>query len=216
MIAGTAQMYRSQPLSLLAYSMRVQLKLGAQAEDDKHKEYCDAEFEKSADEEKATNDKMASEDATISELTDGIATLTSDVATLTETIKELDKSVALATDGRKAEHAEYSESATLNDAANQLLEKAKQRLYKFYNPNLYVAPAKKELSMEDSLYVKAGREEFASPALVQIRAHSRVSLPEAPEIFSGIQRPKREKSTGVVALMEMMQKDMQADMKDNL
>merc|ERR1719197_1664215 len=236
MIAGTAQTYRSQPLSLLAYSMRVQLKLGAkaqnfgqiigmidnmvkilgdeQAEDDKHKEYCDAEFEKSADEEKATNDKMASDDATISELNDGIATLTSDVATLTETIKELDKSVALATDGRKAEHAEYSESATLNDAANQLLEKAKQRLYKFYNPNLYVAPAKKELSMEDSLYVKAGREEFASPALVQIRAHSRVALPQAPETFSGIQQPKTEKSTGVVALMEMMQKDLQADMKD--
>merc|ERR1719197_129933 len=234
MIAGTAQKYRSQPLSLLAYSMRAQLKLGAkaqnfgqiigmidnmvkilgdeQAEDDKHKEYCDAEFEKSADEEKAANDKMASEDATISELTDGIATLTSDVATLTEAIKELDKSVALATDGRKAEHAEYSESATLNDAANQLLEKAKQRLYKFYNPNLYVAPAKKELSMEDSLYVKAGREEFAG--LVQIRAHSRVVLPQAPETFSGIQQPKSEKSTGVIALMTMMQKDLQSDMKD--
>merc|ERR1719197_888205 len=157
MIAGLASTYNSKPLSLLAYSMRIQLKtktqnfgmlmgmidnmvkiLGdEQAEDDKHKEFCNTEFDKTADEEKATNDKMASEDATISELNDGIATLTSDVATLTETIKELDKSVALATDGRKAEHAEYSESATLNDAANQLLEKAKQRLYKFYNPNLY-------------------------------------------------------------------------------
>merc|ERR1719183_2349342 len=67
--------------------------------------------------------------------------------------------------------------------------------------------------MEDSLYVKAGREEFVSAALVQIRSH-KMALPQAPETFSGIQQPKREKSTGVVALMEMMQKDLQADMKD--
>merc|ERR1719199_1223132 len=120
MISGLAQTYKSQPLSLLAYSMRVQVKLGAKAQnfgmivqsidtmvkilgdeqgdDDKHKEYCDAEFEKSADEEAAAKDKLASEEATITELSDGIATLTSDVATLTEQIKELDKSVATATD----------------------------------------------------------------------------------------------------------------------
>ena len=68
--------------------------------------------------------------------------------------------------------------------------------------------------MEDSLYVKAGREEFASPALFQIRAHSRVALPEAPATFAGLQQPKSEKSTGVIALMEMMQKDLASDMAD--
>jgi len=234
MIAGAAQLYKSQPLSLLAYSMQVQIKLGAKAQnfnqilgmidnmvkilaseqgdDDKHKEYCEAEFDKAGDEEKAANDKMAGEDATITEVSDGIATLTSDVATLTEGIKELDKSVATATNARKAEHAEYTSSAALNEAANALLEKAKQRLNKFYNPTLYKAPPKKELSMEDSLYVKAGREEFAG--LVQIRTHSRVMLKQAPETFSGIQQPKREKSTGVIALMNMMQSDLQSDMKD--
>merc|ERR1719261_1819807 len=36
----------------------------------------------------------------------------------------------------------------------------------------------------------------------------------APETFSGIQQPKREKSTGVLALMDMMQKDLQSDMAD--
>merc|ERR1719456_1935096 len=236
MIAGAAQTYRSQPLSLLSYSMSVQLKLGAkaqnfnmimgmidnmvkilgdeQADDDKSKDYCDAELEKAADEKTAANDKMASEDATITELSDSIATLATDVATLTEQIKELDKSVATATNARKAEHAEYTETQTLNEAAAQLLEKAKQRLYKFYSPNLYKAPPKKELSMEDSLYSKAGRDEFVSPALVQIRSHSRLAQPTPPETFSGIQQPKSEKSTGVIALMEMMQKDLASDMAD--
>merc|ERR1719156_492454 len=169
------------------------------------------EFDKSADEEAATTDKIASLDATVTELTDSAATLKEDIATLTGEIKELDKSVATATASRKAEHAEYTTSAALNEAANALLEKAKQRLNKFYNPTLYKAPPKKELSMEDSLYVKAGREEFAG--LVQIRTHSHAMLKQAPETFSGIQQPKREKSTGVIALMDMMQSDLQSDMK---
>merc|ERR550514_650949 len=110
MIASAAQTYNSKPLSLLAYSMRVQIKLGEKAqnfgqilgmidnmvkilaaeqgEDDKHKEFCDAEFEKSGDEEAAAKDKMASEDATITEVTDSISTLAADVAALTEGMKE--------------------------------------------------------------------------------------------------------------------------------
>merc|ERR1719335_20253 len=111
MIAGAAQTYKSQPLSLIAYSMQVQIKLGAKAQnfnqilgmidnmvkilaqeqgdDDKHKEYCEGEFDKAGDDEKAAKDKMAGEDATITEVTDSIATLASDVATLTESIKDL-------------------------------------------------------------------------------------------------------------------------------
>jgi len=235
-LSAAALKFDSKPLALISFSMRSKIKLAAktgvkaqnfgmimnmidnmvkilgeeQAEDDKHKEYCEAEFDKSGDEEKATTDKIASLDATVTELTDSAATLKEDIATLTGEIKELDKSVAQATAQRKAEHAEYTTNAALNEAANALLEKAKQRLNKFYNPTLYKAPPKKELSMEDSLYVKAGREEFAG--LVQIRSHSRVA--QAPEVFSGIQQPKREKSTGVIALMNMMQSDLQSDMKD--
>jgi len=235
-LSAAALKFDSKPLALISFSMRSKIKLAAktgvkaqnfgmimnmidnmvkilgeeQDEDDKHKEYCEAEFDKSGDEEKATTDKIASLDATVTELTDSAATLKEDIATLTGEIKELDKSVAQATEQRKAEHAEYTTNAALNEAANALLEKAKQRLNKFYNPTLYKAPPKKELSMEDSLYVKAGREEFAG--LVQIRSHSRVA--QAPEVFSGIQQPKREKSTGVIALMNMMQSDLQSDMKD--
>jgi chromosome segregation ATPase len=169
---------------------------------------------KAGDDEKAATDKIASLDASVTELNDQAATLKDDIATLTEEIKALDKAVATATEQRKAEHAEYTTSAALNEAALQLLEKAKQRLNKFYNPTLYKAPPKRELSMEDSLYAKAGRDEFVSPALVQIRAHSRVAQPQAPETFSGIQQPKSEKSTGVIALMEMMQSDLKSDMAD--
>merc|ERR1719201_1972917 len=163
-----------------------------QAEDDKEHGYCEGELEKSGDEKAATSDTLAQTEASITELKDSSTSLDSDIATLTEQIKELDKSVAAATEQRKAEHAEYTNTATLNEAASQLLAKAKNRLNKFYNPVLYKKEAKKELSMEDSLYVKAGRSEFAG--LVQIRSHRQ---PAFPQTFSGAAPAKKsEKSTG--------------------
>merc|ERR1719181_1413974 len=178
-----------------------------QGDDDKSKDYCEREFEKAADDEAAAKDKIASLDATTTELGDSIATMAADIEALEAEIKELDKAVATATQQRKAENAEYTEQATLNEAAAQLLEKAKQRLYKFYNPTLYKAPPEKELTMEGKIYAAAGRDEYASyEGLVQIRAHShKVAPPQMPETFSGPLEKKGEKSTGVIALMEQMQ-----------
>merc|ERR1719409_2685648 len=181
-----------------------------QGDDDKEHEYCETELEKSEDESAATNDALAQTAATISELKDSAASLQSDIAALTGEIKELDKSVAAATEQRKAEHAEYTNTATLNEAASQLLAKAKNRLNKFYNPVLYKKEARKELSMEDSLYVKAGRSEFAG--LVQIQSHRQ---PLAfPQTFSGAAPAKKqEKSTGVIALMTQMEGELRSDME---
>merc|ERR1719265_1964850 len=155
-----------------------------QAEDDKSHGYCEAELEKSGDEKAATNDALAQTEATITELKDSSASLDGDIATLTEQIKDLDKSVAAATEQRKAEHAEYTNTATLNEAA-------------------------KELSMEDSLYVKAGREEFVG--LVQIRSHAQ--QPQPPATFDGPVQKKGEKSTGVIALMTQMEGELKSDIQ---
>jgi len=234
-IAGAVSRSHSQPLALLQYSISAQLKLAQkgkvtnfgmilemvdnmlvilgdeQGDDDKSKDYCTAELEKSADDEAAAKDKIAALDASATEMSDSVAALASDIEALGAQIKEVDKAVATATAQRKAENAEYTEAATMNEAAAQLLEKAKQRLYKFYNPTLYKEEPKKELSMEDSIYVSSGRSEFAG--LVQIRSH-RVAPPEMPETFSGAPEKKSEKSTGVIALMEQMQGELKSDIAD--
>merc|ERR1719487_1861579 len=157
-----------------------------QAEDDKTKEYCNAEFEKSANDETAEKDKIAGLDASITEMKDSIDTLKTDVSTLSEQIKELDKSVAQATQQRKLENAQYTESATMNEAALQLLDKAKNRLNKFYNPTLYKEEPVKELSQEDAIYVSAGREEFAG--LAQVNAHSHSTTESKVKVY----QPKSE------------------------
>merc|ERR1719326_1777427 len=88
-----------------------------------------------------------------------------------------------------------------------LVEKAKNRLQKFYNPTLYKAPPKTEMSMEEKI-MQAG-------SFVQIRrSQFDVAPPPPPETFEGGYQKKGEKSAGVIGLMDMIIKDLGNDMKD--
>jgi DNA repair exonuclease SbcCD ATPase subunit len=173
-----------------------------QADDDKSKTYCQDEFEKSADEETAAKEKLASTEAKISELEDTVAQLAEEIEVLQGEIKGLDKAVAEATEQRKEEHANFGTTTELSEAAIQLLGKAKNRLQKFYNPTLYKAPPKTEMTMEEKI-VDAG-------TFAQIHAHRDVD-DEAP---SFAQYKKSEKSAGVLGLMDMMVSELESDMKD--
>jgi hypothetical protein len=225
LISSAAQIYRSSTLSLLAFASKTRLRMAQkhkskadfgeimkmidgmvgvltaeQADDEKHKVFCTAEFEKSADEKADTETEIAGLQSTMAELADEIATLGEDVATLTSGIAVLDKSVADATEQRKEEHAAYTEALALQETAIALIAKAKNRLQKFYNPTLYKAPPKKEITMEEKIIA-------AGTSFVQI------AQPEAPETF-GAYVQKSEKSAGVMALMDMITKEMEGEMKE--
>merc|ERR1719159_2246754 len=98
------------------------------------------------DEQTAAKEKKAMIESQIAEATDAVAALADEIATLEADIKDLDKTVAQATEQRKEEHEDFTEMMQLNEAAVQLVEKAKNRLQKFYNPTMYKAPPKKEMS----------------------------------------------------------------------
>jgi len=171
-----------------------------QAGDDKSKTFCEDELEKAEDEDKAAKEKKAMHEATLGEMSDEIEALTESIATLEQDIKDLDKTVAQATEQRKEEHADYLEMMQLNEAAVALVGKAKNRLQKFYNPTMYKAPPKTEMSMEDKI-MEAG-------SFAQIRAHAKDD-----EDFD-VSYKKSEKSAGVIGLMDMMISEVETDMKD--
>merc|ERR1712113_477931 len=79
-----------------------------------------------------------------------------EIASLNAGIAALDKSVAEATEQRKQEHQDFKELMASDSAAKELLGFAKNRLNKFYNPKLYKAPPKVELSKEDRIFVSEG------------------------------------------------------------
>merc|ERR1719191_2059818 len=127
-----------------------------QTDDDTQKAFCDEEFTKSAAEKKETEEKLASLAASIEEMSATVATLTSEIETLSAEIAALDKAVAEATEQRKEEHGAFLQMQAENQAATQLVEAAKNKLYKFYNPTMYKAPERRELTEEERIAVTAG------------------------------------------------------------
>merc|ERR1719401_3051464 len=95
---------------------------------------------------KVLDQKMSDLEKSMEDAKETIATLAEDIKSLMAGIKALDKAVAEATVTRKAENAEYKELMSGNKAAKELIGVAKNRLNKFYNPKMYKAPPKRELS----------------------------------------------------------------------
>merc|ERR1719301_109465 len=180
-----------------------------QTDDDTQKAFCDEEFTKSAATKKETEDKIASLAASIEEMSATVATMKSEIETLTAEIAALDKAVAEATEQRKEEHAMFLQAQAEGSAAVQLIEAAKNKLNKFYNPTMYKAAPKTENTMEEKI-IEAG-------TFVQVRSHSDdefgVAPPPPPETFGAYEK-KGEKSAGVIGLMDMMVKELETDMKD--
>merc|ERR1719480_323368 len=120
----------------------------------------------------------------MADATESISTLSSEIEALEDGIKKLDKSVGEATATRKEEHDDFVETLAANTAAKDLLNFAKNRLNKFYNPKLYKAPPKRELSEEERITVNMGGTlapttlggiagtGIGAVALVQVRAHT--------------------------------------------
>merc|ERR1719393_1144155 len=199
-----------------------------QADDDTQKAFCDEEFTKSAATKKETEDKLASLAASIEEMSATVATLKSEIETLTAEIKALDKAVAEATEQRKEEHAAFLKASAEGSAAVQLIEAAKNKLNKFYNPTMYKAPERRELTEAERIAVSSGapdprdaEEATAAPGIAgtgiavfaQVRDASNAAPPPPPETF-GAYTKKTGKSNGVIKLMDMMIGDVKTDLTD--
>lgn len=154
-----------------------------------------------------------------------IATLSDDIAALTQGIVDLDKSVVEATENRKEENEAYKALMAADTAAKDLLVFAKNRLNKFYNPELYVAPPKRELSAGDRIYENMGGElTTAAPGgiantgvavLAQVEGHDQNSVaPPPPPATWGAYSKKSEESTGVIGMIDLLIKDLDKEMTE--
>merc|ERR1719487_1021381 len=112
--------------------------LGKEQQDDNDKkEYCEKMIDQTEDNLKSLELSVSDLGKAIADYKERIATLTEEIGALEDGIKALDKQVAEATDDRKEEHAENTETVANDNAAKELIGLAKNRLNKFYNPKLY-------------------------------------------------------------------------------
>jgi len=182
-----------------------------QKTDDETKTFCSAEISKSDAKQADTEEAIAQSTAAIEEMTEESATLASEITSLQKEIKDLDKAVAEATEQRKTEHSEFLTFQTENNAAVQLIEKAKNALNKFYRPNLYKEAPKKELTEEEKILVASGRSDMVATVapefFAQVKTSDDVAPPPPPATWDAYQK-KDGKSNGVMALMDMLMKEL--------
>merc|ERR1719230_2544508 len=123
-----------------------------QQDDDDKKEMCEMQLDKAEDDLKVLETTIADLEKSMEEG----ATLTDEIAALTKGLEDLDKSVKEAMETRKEENEDYTTTMASNTAAKELIEFAKNRMQKFYNPSLYKAPPKRELSEEERITLNMG------------------------------------------------------------
>merc|ERR1719375_1406904 len=153
--------------------------------------------------------------------------LANEINALTAGIKALDKAVAESTVQRKAENADYTELMAQNSAAKEVIAFAKNRLQKFYNPALYKPPAKRELTEDERITLNMGGTlaPTAPPAgiagtgiavsFLQTGSEddAKEAPPPAPETF-GAYSKKSEESGGVIAMIDLLVKDLDKEMTE--
>merc|ERR1719281_1179192 len=179
-----------------------------QASDDAQKGFCDKDIEKTTKEQKDTEEEIASSAALIEECKEASAQTADEIALLQKEIKELDLAVAEATEQRKEEHGEYIQFMEENNAAVQLLERAKNKLNKFYRPSQYV----KETTPEPIVLSQLSPAHLEGLAFVQVKRHKEAP-PPPPETW-GAYKKKSGKSNGAMALLERLTKGLQDGLSD--
>jgi DNA repair exonuclease SbcCD ATPase subunit len=113
-----------------------------QLNDEHKKEYCEAQFDQAEDKKKTLEQDISDAEKNIEDDKETVKTLLSEIDALEDGIRALDKQVADATDQRKEEASDYQNLMANNMAANGLLDMAKNRLNKFYNPKLAALQSK--------------------------------------------------------------------------
>jgi len=170
--------------------------------DDEHKkEYCEMQFDFTEDKKKDLERSVSDLETAIEDAKEGIAQLKIDIEALDDGIKALDKSVAEATEQRKEENAEFTELAASNSAAKDILNFAKNRLNKFYNPKMYKAAA---LQISKHLH-----------SFMQLSSHKNVADPGPAPEAPGEYKKKSEEGGGVIAMIDTIISDIDKEITEN-
>lgn len=190
-----------------------------QRSDDSKKAYCTSEIDKQEDTQKGLTGDISDVAKSIADGEGDMKSLAKEIADLGAGITELDSSVAKATAARKQENSDYVKTMAEGTATKELLEMAKNRLNKFYQPGLYKEAPQRELSEEERATLAAGGTlaptaapggiagtGISAASFVQVQAHRAGAAYRAADMsFS----TKKEEGTGVVALINLLISDME-------
>lgn len=172
--------------------MVVTLKKDAEA-DVSARDNCEKSFRESATNQKDTSRAIKGLEAKVEELSEAIQVAVDEIKKDKETIVSCQESMAEATEQRKKDNAEFVVAVDMNTQAVALVQKAKDKLNSYYNPQLVSKEGKEAAAADEAAFVQA--------------------LPGgAPETFAaGPRQNKGAQGGGVIALMDTIVNDLNKD-----
>jgi len=209
-----------------------------QKADEAKKVQCAADLDQADDDKKHLEREINDLTKLIDDQKASADTLSEEIETLETGIKNLDAEVADRTHHREVNHEEYVEELASNQAAVQLLELAKNRMNKFYNPKLYKAAPKRELSEEERITLNMGGtlaptaapggiagtgvtaldhqddDDDDDTSFLQVSSKSKRDAPPPPPAAMGAYKKKSSEGTGVVAMIDMLKKDLELETEE--
>jgi outer membrane murein-binding lipoprotein Lpp len=177
-----------------------------QVDDNGKQEYCQKELDSLDDKQKALERSLSDAEAAISDAQEVISSLVVDIETLESQIKALDKMVAEATEQRKGENEDFAELMAQETAAQELIRLARNRLYKFYEPKLYLPPPDRQLSADDQIVVNMGGTIAPTPAPGGISGTGISALLQVSEHVQAAD------NKNVIAMLDLLIKDLDKSM----
>merc|ERR1719316_2233756 len=135
--------------------------------------------------------------ATIEKNTGELKMVLEDIKMLEESIAKLDKEVSLATAIRKEEHKDFVNEFATMETARRLIDKAANRLQKFYNPKQ--AAMKEAGAFETLLQTSSGHKSLVAPP----------PMMETPGEYE-----KNPGGNRIIGMMNEIKAEMTADMRD--
>jgi len=191
-----------------------------QVSDNEKKAYCEKEFDTAEDTKKQLERAIGKLEKAIDENTSAIATLKEEIEALDDGIKKLDKQVVEATEQRKEENEDFQATTAANTAAVELIGMAKNRMQKFYNPKLYKAPPKRELTEDERITLNMGGTlaptaapgGIAGTGVAVFLQTSQKDAPAPPPESPGA--AKKQESGGVIAMMDSMVADVNKELQE--
>eukprot|EP00933_Yihiella_yeosuensis_P047776 TRINITY_DN436_c0_g3_i2.p1 TRINITY_DN436_c0_g3~~TRINITY_DN436_c0_g3_i2.p1 ORF type:complete len:692 (-),score=248.97 TRINITY_DN436_c0_g3_i2:399-2474(-) len=167
-----------------------------QKDDDDKKDYCAKQFFETEKKVKVLDRKIANLHESIDEKKMEVAALEPEIAEIQKGIEKLDKAVEEATEQRKLENDELNALATSNAQAKDLLTLAKNRMNKFYHPELVPTTTAAPAEEEESFFQ------------VEVRAHK-----QAPETY-GEHKTQEGSGNTIITMLKTIMDDLDAEVAE--
>jgi len=169
--------------------------------DAQERDFCNESLNDAEADKTETQHSIKGSQSKIDQLGEVIAEQVKIIEEKSRAIDEAKNSMVIASAQRKQENADFIVAVDLNKQAVELILKAKDKLNAYYNPNL----------VRQEKVVTTREEDIAAGASTQFIQLNAPALKEEPEFASGERKNKSQKGGSVMALMDMILKDLRGD-----